>query len=301
MKRILSSLALVVGISAICFASYFATVYTKTIDLNGVPQQMQVENGMQGIQEYLYAVAEGEVAGHTSFAKYGRCTVSNAAMDVVSWNANYVFPTVPISMEIVSASANDLSPSGIGAKRVMIEYLDAQYVKRTEEISMNGTNPVGTTAQNILRVNRMWITQAGTVESAFGNIDLRNKAGTPIYGRIDAGLTQSRQLVYTVPTGETLYITSVRLATGKGNVASNANALNYVIFTTRAKVDPGTGAASTYFYPYNEIGLVNQAMELNLEAPTKIPQKCDLKISCIGDVANSTIVTAAIRGWIETN
>jgi len=32
-------------------------------------------------QDYLYSVAEGDITGHTPFAKYGRCTVSNHFTD----------------------------------------------------------------------------------------------------------------------------------------------------------------------------------------------------------------------------
>jgi hypothetical protein len=108
----------------------------------------------------------------------------------------------------------------------------------------------------------------------------------------------SRQLVYTVPTGKTLYITSITFSSGIGNAAGPA-AESYVVFTTRATVDPGTGAVSSVFYPYNEVGSENTSFFRTLEFPTKIPATADLKISVVGDVALSVGCVAAIRGWLE--
>lgn len=249
---------------------------------------------------YLYDIAEGNVSGHTAFAKYGICTgVQQAEMDVWEGNSSYTFPaTAGERMRVVSSSANDTS-DGTGAQKIKIEYLDDSNATQTEEVTMAGQTPVNTTATKIRRINRVYISQAGTGGKSAGKIDVYHfTEATPIYGIISAGKTQSRQLIYTVPAGKTLYITSIAFSSGVGNTTASGK-FNYVTFTMRACVNPSTGAASTIFYPYNEIGLVNAPWYRELEIPTKIPATADLKISVIGDTAQAVSCNAAIRGWLE--
>lgn len=249
-------------------------------------------------QPYLYAVAEGDITGHTNYTKYGRVTVlTTSPMDVWPLANTYTFPSTDgQGLRIISTSTKDTS-TGTGAQKIKIEGLSTGYLTQTTEVSTNGQTAVTIGSTNFTRVNKIYISQSGTDYASAGNIDIYSTGGTtsPTYGRIETGLTQSRQLVYTVPSNKTLYITSVRLSAG----VSTANKFQYVIFTTLASVDPGTGAKATLMYPFNEIGLLNNAFELNLESPTKIPATADLKIRVHADTTSGSICTAAIRGWIE--
>jgi hypothetical protein len=177
----------------------------------------------------------------------------------------------------------------------------AEINKPKEEVTLTGATPVNTTATKIRRVNKVYVSALGsgnTTGICAGPISVYHLTNaTPIYGYIGAGNTQSRQLIYTVPLSKTLFITSVRYSAGTGG---NAIKLNFCRFTNRATVNPATGAASTIWYPFNEIGILQSAFILPLEMPTKIPATADLKISVIGDYASgATSVTAAIRGWLE--
>jgi hypothetical protein len=273
----------------------------KYIDSNGTVHGFIDNAGSPQIcaQDYLQALAEGDITGHTPFAKYGIVTgVGDTAKDVWEYGATqaaYVFPASAAKMRVVSSSTDDDgSPAGIGTQKIKIEGLTSDYSSATEEVTMDGTTPVETTTE-FLRVNRSYVS-AGT--PAVGNIKVYHLTNaTPIYSYISLGFTQSRACIYTVPLGKTLYITSVRYSAGVGG---NAIKLNFCRFTNRATVDPGTGAVSTIWYPFNEIGIVQQAFFLPLEMPTKIPATADLKISVIGDYASgATNCTAALRGWTE--
>jgi hypothetical protein len=275
--------------------SYFGQV--RLIDTAGVAQGALMESGSLTIRDYLKAIAEGDVAGHVNFTKFGRCTASNSSIDLWEGNAAYVFPVAATTLDVTSSDNTNDKAGGTGALTVTIEGLDAAYNFITSTVTMNGTTIV-TTASSFLRVNRMWVASAGSTGAAVGTISAKIHGGATVYAMISPGLSQSRQLIYTVPLGKTLYITSISFSSGVGNTTGNSKA-NYMIFTTRATVNPYTGLVSTIFYPYNEIGLENQSWWRELEVPTVIPSTADLKVSVAGDTALSVGCVAAIRGWIE--
>jgi hypothetical protein len=247
-------------------------------------------------QDYLYSVAEGDITGHTPFTKYGRCTVSNATMDVWESNSVYAFPSSATKLDVVSSDTTNDKDGATGANKVKINGLNSLYAEITEEVTLAAT--AVTTTNSFLRINKMWISAAGANGVAAGTITAKLTTAATVYAQISIGLTQSRQLIYTVPANKCLYITSITFSAGVGNTAASGK-FNYVTFTIRAKVDPDTGLASTIFYPFNEVGLVNQSFYRPLEIPTKICSTADLKISVIGDTAQAVGCNAAIRGWIE--
>lgn len=249
-------------------------------------------------QPYLQAMAEGDIAGHTPFNKFGRvANVNTAEVDVVSWAATYTFPaTGGEQMRVVSSSTSDTG-AGTGVQKIKIEYLNNLNATLTEEVTLSGTTPVSTVSTVIRRINRVYASAVGTGGKAAGTIIIYHLTNpTPIYGQIDLGLTQSRQLVYTVPAGQTLYIVESNLSSGVG---ATTNKVEYVTFTYRAMVDPGTRTLSTIMYPEAEIGVINQAFRLVFESPLKIPATADFKVSAIGDTSNGVTCTAAVRGWLE--
>jgi len=285
------------------------------IDVNGVRAKRVVASGYDGTnlqdllvltsgqlrtvsQDYLLSIAEGDIANHTPFAKYGILDgLQNNLLDISQGVTNpYVFPaTAGERMRVVSTSIQD-GVAGSGATKIKIEYLNETGATLTEEVTMNGTTDVNTTATKIRRINKVYVS-AGS--NAVGNISVYHFTNaTPIYGYIALGQTQSRQLIYTVPLGKTLYVTSVRYSVGVGNTTSSGK-FNFVTFTNRVTIDPGTGQLASMFYPLNEIGLVNEAFVLPLEIPTKIPALADLKIQAIGDTALAVRAIVALRGWLE--
>jgi len=245
---------------------------------------------------YLFDIAEGNEPEHTPFAKYGRCIVSNSAMDVWEGNSVYAFPASATKLDVVSSDTTNDKDGGSGAQKIKISGLNSSYAEITEEVTLADTAVV--TANSFLRINKMWISAAGANGVAAGTITAKLTTAATVYAQISIGLTQSRQMVYTVPAGKSLYITSISFSAGVGNTTASGK-FNYVTFITRAKVDPGTGLPSTLWFPFNEIGMVNQSFHRELEVPTKIPATADLKISVVGDTALAVGCNAAIRGWLE--
>ena len=255
-------------------------------------------------QDYLQALAEGDIAGHTGFSKWGVVTgVNDTTVDMWDYGATtpaYVFPASAAKCRVKGATQDDddiTGTPGTGARKIKINGLIANYSEVTEEVTMNGTADVETT-NSFLRINKLWISSVGTSGVAAGMIQVYHLTNaTPIYATIQAGNTMSRQCIYTVPLGKTLYIVKERVSSGAGG---NAVKLNFCAFTLRATVDPGTGAKSTIWYPMAEIGILNQAFEVSHAMPLKIPATADVKMSVKGDYASgASKCTASLRGWLE--
>lgn len=246
-------------------------------------------------QDYLLAMAEGDISGHTLFAKYGRVYgVNNALVDVWAGEGGtasvYVFPASAIQFHVVSTSAND-DEGNTGIEKIMIVGLDANYAVISEEVTLNGTSNV-TTTNSFFRINSCYATQVGSNGSAVGNITIKNTADTVTYSSIGIGLTSCRTLVYTVPASTTLYLTSIVVASGEGG---NSIKLNAVVFTPKYRL-----YGSTFFLPAGELLSINSETARILEAPAKFAAKTDIKMSVQGDYASGgTTCIAAVRGWLE--
>lgn len=156
---------------------------------------------------------------------------------------------------------------------------------------MNGTSDV-TTSNSYIRINACYALTAGSGGAAAGIIIVKNTAGTVTYSAITAGFVTCRQMIYTVPAGKTLYLTSITVGSGDGG---NALKLNAITHTPKYRLFGGS-----VFYPAGELLTLNSTNLRRLEVPTKFQEKTDIKISVYGDYASaSTTCVDAVRGWLE--
>lgn len=205
----------------------------------------------------------------------------------------YVFPTVAQQMAIVSTSANDTS-AGIGVRQVEVHYLDNLYVPHTELVTLNGVTPVNMVATNVLRINRFHAIQWGTVNgNAAGNISLTNLGGTITYAFMAAGNSTARQAIYTVPAGVTGYINHWQGSSG------TPTGTHFTQIELRATAD--SLELYSNFLLVDNIGTLNNGLEINYPIPIPVPATADVKLSAISDAANANaICLGAIMGWFET-
>lgn len=248
---------------------------------------------------YLYDIAEGNVSGHSEWERFGyNGDIDISAEDVWSVGGTYIFPAAAQQMELVSSSAEDdpdkgSSVAGTGIHTVTLYYLDNTGAAATEDINLNGTGVVTTTAVNILRVNALKAKVVGTGGGAAGTITIRNLADTPVYSAIEVGNTRSRNSIYTVPLGKTLYVTS--MAGGCGAAAATS-----AVITLQATYDHDAAVVRTFFMPHAEIqvGSGGGGFLRIFEIPLKFPATSTLKCRAT-TTANNTIVTVGMRGWLE--
>lgn len=221
-------------------------------------------------------------------------------IDLWTQGWTYRFPTAGQQMACSSSSASD-APAGSGIDSVYIDYLDTNYTQKNTTCGLNGTTVVNTAVSDIFRVNSVHAKHFGsssTTYKAIGNIYVRKKADLrSIYKIIPAGYTHSRGFNYTVPSGKTLYITSLSLSAGNSLPSNNCAAF----FTLKATFDRDrntTTTAGLFFLPHYEVYLTNQTFQRNFEIPLNFPERTDIKMSVYVN-QTSSVLSGFANGMIK--
>jgi hypothetical protein len=269
-------------------------------DENGLAYGIKQIDGKPRVSStpYLYDIAEGNVSGHTSWEKYAINDDVDLAAEEDIWcvGGTYTWPTAKMQMEVVSSSVEDDADkvaAGTGVHSIRIYYLDDTFTEKTEDVSMDGTTVVATTATDIYRINRIRPLTIGTGLKAAGNIDVRHVDNSPIYTRIAVGFTKGRQLVYTVPKSKELYITRLSGSIG------GTDAVKYARFTLRSTWDNISAARNAWMTVYAETGTYGGFFSLPFDAPMKFPAGSDIIVSA-KSLHDNCYITASLRGWLET-
>lgn len=274
-----------------------AKTQVVAIDLGGTGTENIPSNGYMPTKPVLQQDLIGNVLnGYPSRVRgfvFGRApVVNNTRVDL--WEGptpSYVFPTVAQQMAVVSSSASD-TLAGTGIQKLMIHYLDANYVTQTETVSLNGLTPAPTVATNILRINGIHAAQVGTGIGAAGNISVTNIGGTVTYGWISAGMNTGRQAIYTVPAGVTGYISHWQASSG-------STGSHFCQISLRATTHDGI-LYPNVFLVQDEQGSQNGGDHFTLPIPIPIPARSDVKISAVSDSANAGVIAlGSIMGWFE--
>lgn len=272
--------------------AYFG--YTGFKDTSGLPHGYINNDGAPQVcsQPYLQALAEGDIPGHEVWTKNGYNDALSASEETL-WavGGDYVFPSTPMQMEIVSSSANDAS-GGTGARTVEIFYLNGSYAEMSEIVTLNGLTPVTTVATDIFRVNTFRVKTVGTGKQNAGNIDIRHLTDTPIYSRIATGTNRAMNCVYTVPAGKELYVFNLLFSAG-GNTANRP-----VRFITKTTYDNISNTIIDFFMPYTNVIVTDGTIDVPLECPTFLPATTDVKINAISP-DGVTYGACVLRGWLE--
>lgn len=266
-------------------------------DTTGTNHQVSWYDGMPlfGAQNYYDLISEGYITNHFDIYKQGRNEDVGTTEETIWYTGgSYVFPTAAQQMELVSSSVQD-DVGGTGVSEVTISYLDNSYDVHRETITLDGTNPVTTVANDILRVNYMFSETVGTAGSAVGKIDIRNLADTPIYRSIPPGYNLDQDLVITVPNGFTFFITSVGIASGYGTVVNKL-----VQWDGLANWNVSIDSATDYFMSWFSGMTQDSNMIRPFEMPVRFPETIDIVMDAFSDSANS-ICNVDIRGWYEVN
>ena len=218
-------------------------------------------------------------------------TVQNTRVDI--WEgptANYVFPPTGLQLAIVSTSANDAA-GNTGIQSVILEYLDSNYVERTEIVALNGLTPVNTVATNIFRINGFHAIAVGSALFAQGNISATN--GGVTYGFIGAAENTSRTATFTIPAGKTGYVSHWQASSGA------ATGTHFTQITLRATAHLGVSYGTT-FLAVDEVGSQNNGLAITFPTPIRMPEKTDVKVTAVSDAASANVtVMVAAMGWLE--
>jgi hypothetical protein len=163
---------------------------------------------------YTYAIAEGDVDGHSAVLKFGTRTLVAANTPSVVWqgtNPLYTYLPTAQQLKISSTSAQD-GVGGTGIRTLFLSGLDANYNEISETITMTGLAVV-TTALSYLRIFRAYGVTSGTSHTNVGIITVTDNAGTVQQLVIPIGDGQTLMAMWTVPAGKKAYMVAGSIST----------------------------------------------------------------------------------------
>ena len=187
----------------------------------------------------------------------------------------YSWPQTAGAVSIVSASTNDTA-TGIGARTVIVEGLDANFRNISETITVTG-QLTATGARLFRRVNKIYVEHIGTYDGStvashgaitathLGTATAKIEVSVVSFGRTELAR-------YTVPDGHTAYVNEVDInvdSTKFGSVImfarENAD-VTTAPFTAKQAIEIWEGLSGPYSHSFN--------------APQRFPAKTDIWFVC---------------------
>lgn len=162
---------------------------------------------------FLVDVGELKIPGHFQFFRSG-VNPSVGADDEDLWGVGgiQIFPSTPALASIVSTSSADTS-AGTGSRVVRVYGLDATYTRLVNDVTLNGTSAV-TTSAAFFRVTRIESISVGSSGHNEGSITL-SIGGNP-QAFIKQNENMSHDLNYTVPAKYWLFLTHFTITAETG-------------------------------------------------------------------------------------
>lgn len=237
---------------------------------------------IQGKNEpFELQVARGFIEGHRTVIVFGyNGDVDTSEVTVWPLPSIIAHPAAALQMKVSSTSANDTS-AGTGARTVVIQGLDANYVEISETVTLNGQTEV-LTAQSFFRINYAYVATAGSTNSAAGDIYFGTgtvTAGVPatVYNIIKYDFNNTVTGHYTVPAGYTGYLSQGLFSAGQ---ASGSTQVRGRLLTTGLDDIRRTAAVTT---------VNNGVADYVFEYPLRIPEKTDIEATGIGSANNNGV------------
>lgn len=237
---------------------------------------------IQGKNEpFELQVARGFIEGHRTVTVFGyNGDVDTSEVTVWPLSSIITHPAAALQMKVSSTSANDTS-AGTGARTVVIQGLDANYVEISETVTLNGQTEV-LTAQSFFRINYAYVATAGSTNSAAGDIYFGTgtvTAGVPatVYNIIKYDFNNTVTGHYTIPAGYSGYLSQGLFSAGQ---ASGSTQVRGRLLTTGLDRIRRTAAVTT---------VNNGVADYVFEYPLRIPEKTDIEATGIGSANNNGV------------
>ena len=261
-------------------------VAARFIDESGTPYGVKHVDNKPRVSAvpYLYDIAEGNIAGHTAFFRFGHNEDVAAALETV-WHGSNLRPYLA-SAERLQITSDDVDddgdPVGDGARTVTIIGLDGNYDMLEETVTMNGVGNVLTDA-SFLRVCSLVTATAGATGANEGTITASNNADTAVLAMMTPGENMSHSACLTVPDGYAAYIVQFTM----GEASTKGCEIALWSRTEGGLWTKGQG-----------IVLLDSAIPISLAMPPPFASRTDIEIRAEAVLAGAN-VTAGFEGWIE--
>ena len=229
------------------------------------------------------------------FIFWRRNWINNTMVDLWEWPTDqYVFPSSPMQMKVVSTSSNDTT-AWTGARKIRVDWLDENYNLHVDEISLNWTTPVNFAFTNMFRINYAHVMELGTSASAQWDISITDMAWTVTYCIIKSWNNTARQAIWTVPSWFTWYVSHWQSS-------SWSMTWNHFTQMTMKSTAIQWVKYAWVFLLVDETWTSDNWISITFPIPIRIPEKIDFKMTAVSDSASANVTwLGAVMGWFELN
>jgi hypothetical protein len=234
-------------------------------------------------ENFSLQVARGLIPGHSVVTVFGYNPDVDTSEESVWPNGGTVpHPTVASVLKISSTDAADASPSGTGARSVLITGINANYDQVFETVVLSGQTAVNT-VNSYLYVNGLTVTSVGSGGANAGDINVGTgtvTAGVPavLYDMIAIGYNNRTTGHYCVPAGYTGYLVHGLFTAGQAS-GSTAITGKLLVHSSNDNI-VRVGAITT---------LNNGVVQYMFNYPTAIPEKNCVGATAIGSANNNSV------------
>lgn len=235
--------------------------------------------------EYLFRLTQGLDSEKIAVYKFGKTdiTTTETVIEKMSTPANkpnYIgLSALPLRVKAGGNGADALA--GTGAQIIQLEGLNSNYDMISEKISLKGASASLSTSKSFLRINRAYITQAGTGLKNAADIIIENTSGVEMI-IIPSGLSQTQSMKYTVPNGYNGLMVDLNIYLDKAKEATCS------IYMKGPETTDPIRNISVY------VGIDGEHKS-NFVIPVFIPEKYDLWLT---GVVTTTTTTCSSNGQI---
>jgi hypothetical protein len=230
-------------------------------------------------------VARGQITGHSTVNIYGYGAAITTAT-IPAWeNATaYTFPAAATTMNLVSTvnTGGDLSGT-----RILIQGLDSTYTAISETLALTGTT-VAVTTKSYLRINSISVASVTAGAAPTGVITLKDLTNTTTYAQIAASFGRSQMSIYTVPAGNTFYLSRI-----DGYTSANGSSADFITYSN-------TTYSSTGVVQYTQQAPFTNNYNSQRVMPRGFAEKTDIVLRFKAS-ANTYVVSIALEGYLVAN
>jgi hypothetical protein len=234
-------------------------------------------------ENFSLQVARGLIPGHSAITVFGYNPDVDTSEESVWPNGGTVpHPTAASVLKVSSTNSADASPSGTGARTVLITGLNGSFNEVSETIVLNGQTAVNT-VNSYLYVNGLTVTSVGSGGANAGDINVGTgtvTAGVPavLYDMIAIGYNNRTTGHYCVPAGYTAFLVHGLFTAGQasGSTSVTGKLLVHSPDDNIVRV----GAITT---------LNNGVVQYMFNYPTAIPEKNCVGATAIGSANNNSV------------
>lgn len=240
----------------------------------------------QKATDYGMDLVERRIQGRAPQSILGANTLASSTLqDIWDPGGELVYPTAGETWEILSSDANDTS-AGTGARTVIIQYLDDQYVAQVELLTMNGTTPVVFAAIDAFRFRRALVLTSGSSDINEGNITIRVSVAGDIRGQIRIGNGNSLDGHYTVEADK---VANLKFVYGNINKGEDAEII--------LRSTLGAGGIFSIRFP---LSVYQNTIVSPVVLPAPFAENSDLKLTVVSTNPNTRVFVALQFEVVDT-